>query len=261
MCTCVYGWMGMVGGRVSRVCHDGPSDNDLISPCTHTHTTHAAPRSRWALDPYPTPFWRGSRTTKTWASIPKCSRTGSSPSCGTATSTTSARPCTRAGSSRCVVVVLVAPAPPPPRTQHQTTFSSHPPPSLLPHPLQSFCSGTRKLYDFIDDNPLVQFLDVALVNNTHVISQQPNMTAINSCVEIDLTVRTYVLTHHHPFHTHTHTTILLTQNQIQIRIQTHRARSSPTPSANESTPAWAARHVHHRYAPWTNPSHPTPRMH
>ena len=39
----------------------------------------------------------------------------------------------------------------------------------------AFCSGTRKLYDFIDDNPLVRFLDVAYVNNTHVISQQPKV--------------------------------------------------------------------------------------
>lgn len=41
----------------------------------------------------------------------------------------------------------------------------------------------------------MQFIDVALVNNSHVISQQPNMTAINSCVEIDLTVRVHPPTH------------------------------------------------------------------
>ncbi|GAB5034287.1 acetyl-hydrolase transferase family protein [Nannochloropsis oceanica] len=51
----------------------------------------------------------------------------------------------------------------------------------------AFCSGTRALYDFIDDNPMVKFLDVAYVNSSHVISKQPKMTAINSCVEIDLT--------------------------------------------------------------------------
>ena len=53
----------------------------------------------------------------------------------------------------------------------------------------AFTQGTRKLYDFVDDNPLVSFFDVAYVNNTHVIAQQPNMTAINSCVELDITVR------------------------------------------------------------------------
>ena len=74
-------------------------------------------------------------------------------------------------------------------------------PHLIPSPKsstttpQAFISGTRKLYDFVDDNPLVQFIDVALVNNSHVISQQPNMTAINSCVEIDLTVRVHPPTH------------------------------------------------------------------
>ncbi|EWM25929.1 acetyl- hydrolase transferase [Nannochloropsis gaditana] len=51
----------------------------------------------------------------------------------------------------------------------------------------SFCSGTRRLYDFIDDNPLVRFLDVSYVNNSHIISKQPKMTAINACVEIDIT--------------------------------------------------------------------------
>lgn len=30
-------------------------------------------------------------------------------------------------------------------------------------------------------------LEIDYVNNTHVISLQPNMTAINSCLEIDLT--------------------------------------------------------------------------
>lgn len=51
----------------------------------------------------------------------------------------------------------------------------------------SFCSGTRRLYDFIDDNPAVLFLDVAHVNNTHIISKQHDMVAVNSCIEIDIT--------------------------------------------------------------------------
>jgi acyl-CoA hydrolase len=51
----------------------------------------------------------------------------------------------------------------------------------------SFTGGTRKLYDFIDDNPATVFLDVAYVNMPNVIARNSKMTAINSAVEIDLT--------------------------------------------------------------------------
>lgn len=51
----------------------------------------------------------------------------------------------------------------------------------------SFAFGSRKVYDFIDDNPLVQMLDVAYVNDTSVIRRNPRATAINSAIEIDLT--------------------------------------------------------------------------
>lgn len=51
----------------------------------------------------------------------------------------------------------------------------------------SFVMGTRKLYDFIDDNPIVSMLDAAYVNDTSVIRQNPKVTAINSAVEVDLT--------------------------------------------------------------------------
>ncbi len=51
----------------------------------------------------------------------------------------------------------------------------------------TFLMGTRKLYDFVDDNPQVIMLDVAYVNDTQVIRRQPRMTAINSAIEIDLT--------------------------------------------------------------------------
>jgi len=53
--------------------------------------------------------------------------------------------------------------------------------------ITSFCIGSEHLYDFINDNPLVNFLDVSYVNNPVVIASQPKMTSINSCVEIDLT--------------------------------------------------------------------------
>jgi acyl-CoA hydrolase len=51
----------------------------------------------------------------------------------------------------------------------------------------SFAMGTRTLYDFMDDNPLIQMLDCAYVNDTAVIRRNPKVTAINSAIEIDLT--------------------------------------------------------------------------
>lgn len=51
----------------------------------------------------------------------------------------------------------------------------------------SFIAGTRKVYDFVDDNPNVVFLDVSFVNDTAVIRKNPKVVAINSAIEIDLT--------------------------------------------------------------------------
>jgi len=53
--------------------------------------------------------------------------------------------------------------------------------------VSSFVVGSKKLYDFIDDNPMVQMLDFEYVNNTDVIRKNPKVTAINSAIEIDLT--------------------------------------------------------------------------
>jgi 4-hydroxybutyrate CoA-transferase len=50
-----------------------------------------------------------------------------------------------------------------------------------------FVIGTRRLYDFIDDNPLVSLLDIAYVNDPEVIRRNPRVTAINSAIEVDLT--------------------------------------------------------------------------
>jgi len=52
--------------------------------------------------------------------------------------------------------------------------------------VSAFALGTRKLYDFINDNPMVAMLDVAYVNDTAVIRKNDKMTAINSAIEIDL---------------------------------------------------------------------------
>ena len=51
----------------------------------------------------------------------------------------------------------------------------------------AFMAGTRKLYDFVDDNPAVRVLDIGYVNDTSIIRQNPKATAINSAIEIDLT--------------------------------------------------------------------------
>ena len=53
--------------------------------------------------------------------------------------------------------------------------------------VSSFVAGTRKVYDLIDDNPFVTLMDVSWVNDTSVIRRNPNVVAINSAIEIDLT--------------------------------------------------------------------------
>ncbi|MDZ7757471.1 acetyl-CoA hydrolase/transferase family protein [Rhodohalobacter sp.] len=53
--------------------------------------------------------------------------------------------------------------------------------------VSSFAVGTRKLYDFMDDNPNLAMLDCAYVNDTAVIRRNPKVTAVNSAIEVDLT--------------------------------------------------------------------------
>ncbi|KAK4321638.1 hypothetical protein Pmani_007585 [Petrolisthes manimaculis] len=53
--------------------------------------------------------------------------------------------------------------------------------------VSSFIVGTRKLFNFVDNNPFVVMCDVSVVNSIPVISQNPKVTAINSCIEVDLT--------------------------------------------------------------------------
>jgi 4-hydroxybutyrate CoA-transferase len=49
----------------------------------------------------------------------------------------------------------------------------------------TFLMGTKKLYDFIDDNPTVQVLPVDYTNNPSIIGQNDNLISINSAVEVD----------------------------------------------------------------------------
>jgi 4-hydroxybutyrate CoA-transferase len=46
--------------------------------------------------------------------------------------------------------------------------------------------GTRRLYDFVDNNPSVEMAPVDFVNNPSVIAQNDNLVSINSCVQVDL---------------------------------------------------------------------------
>lgn len=50
----------------------------------------------------------------------------------------------------------------------------------------TFTFGSRKVYDFLDDNPGVQFAPVNYVNNPFIISKNDNMISINACIEVDL---------------------------------------------------------------------------
>lgn len=47
--------------------------------------------------------------------------------------------------------------------------------------------GTKRLYQFVNNNPIIEMLDIAYVNDGHVIRQNPKVTAINSAIEVDLT--------------------------------------------------------------------------
>jgi acyl-CoA hydrolase len=51
----------------------------------------------------------------------------------------------------------------------------------------SFAVGTQGLYDFVDDNPFVEFHPSSIVNDTREIRRIENMISINSALEIDLT--------------------------------------------------------------------------
>lgn len=58
------------------------------------------------------------------------------------------------------------------------------------HPNKSvtgFAVGTRRLYNYVDDNPAFAFLDIDYVNNPHVIRRNPKVIAINSAIEVDIT--------------------------------------------------------------------------
>ena len=53
--------------------------------------------------------------------------------------------------------------------------------------VSGFALGTRRLYDFVDDNPAFAFLDIDYVNEASVIKRNDRVVAINSAIEVDLT--------------------------------------------------------------------------
>ncbi len=53
--------------------------------------------------------------------------------------------------------------------------------------VSSFMLGSRKLYDFVDDNPSIAMLGIDYTNDTAVIRTNPKVTAINSAIEVDIT--------------------------------------------------------------------------
>lgn len=56
------------------------------------------------------------------------------------------------------------------------------------HPGKSvvtFLMGSKRLYDYGNDNPALEMLPVDIVNNPYVIAQNDNLVSINSCVQVD----------------------------------------------------------------------------
>ena len=50
----------------------------------------------------------------------------------------------------------------------------------------TFAGGTKKLYDFIDNNPICCSAPVSYVNNLDVIASMENFVSVNSCIQVDL---------------------------------------------------------------------------
>jgi acyl-CoA hydrolase len=53
--------------------------------------------------------------------------------------------------------------------------------------VSSFALGTKRLYDYVDDNPAFNFLDISYVNDPHIIRRNNKMISINSAIEVDIT--------------------------------------------------------------------------
>lgn len=50
----------------------------------------------------------------------------------------------------------------------------------------SFLMGSKRLYEYADDNPAIAMFPVDYVNNPYVVGKNDNLVSINSCVQVDL---------------------------------------------------------------------------
>jgi acetyl-CoA hydrolase len=53
--------------------------------------------------------------------------------------------------------------------------------------VSSFVMGSRRLYDFVDDNPLIEMHPVTFTNDPFLIARNDRMVSLNSAIEVDLT--------------------------------------------------------------------------
>ncbi|CDN32488.1 4-hydroxybutyrate coenzyme A transferase [Mucinivorans hirudinis] len=53
--------------------------------------------------------------------------------------------------------------------------------------VSTFLMGSQKVYDFIDDNPMVRMMDVGYTNDPFIIAKNEKVTAINSALQVDIT--------------------------------------------------------------------------
>ena len=49
----------------------------------------------------------------------------------------------------------------------------------------TFAYGSKRIYDYVDDNPAIEILPVDYVNNPEVICKNDNMISINAAIEVD----------------------------------------------------------------------------
>lgn len=60
--------------------------------------------------------------------------------------------------------------------------------NYIPHKwVSSFALGSQRLYDFLDDNPVVDFYSVGFVNRASIIGRNNNMISVNATLEVDIT--------------------------------------------------------------------------
>ena len=53
--------------------------------------------------------------------------------------------------------------------------------------LGHFAWGSQELYDFMNENPMIEMHTCGFVNNPYIIAKNDNMISVNSTLQIDLT--------------------------------------------------------------------------